>query len=58
MEVVYDIKCILDDVLNAVENLTDALLNVLKPLLAPLIRGWSAQACLLGIGIRVANICL
>ncbi|KAI0825139.1 hypothetical protein BC628DRAFT_1419498 [Trametes gibbosa] len=36
--IVYDIKCIVDEVTNAVENLTDAVLNALQPFLAPLKR--------------------
>jgi hypothetical protein len=31
--VVYQIKCIIDDLLDAVENITDGLLNDLAPLL-------------------------
>jgi hypothetical protein len=54
LQVVYDVKCILDEVLNACENLTDAILNALRPLLGPLIGRWNAEACLLGIG----SVCL
>lgn len=31
--VVYEIKCIIDEILDATENLTDGLLNALAPLL-------------------------
>ncbi|KAI0793494.1 hypothetical protein C8Q75DRAFT_804301 [Abortiporus biennis] len=35
--IVYDIKCILDDVLDATENISDGLLNAMKPVLQPVI---------------------
>ncbi|OJT12918.1 hypothetical protein TRAPUB_10483 [Trametes pubescens] len=54
--VVYQIKCILDDVLNAVENLTDAILNAVQPLLVALIGQVTAAAC--GLGIQLGSLCL
>jgi len=34
---VYELKCIIEDLLDATENLTDGLLNLLKPSLEPLL---------------------
>ena len=42
--VVYDLKCLIDDILNATENITDGILNSLKPLLLPLLSGLYTQA--------------
>jgi hypothetical protein len=56
--VLYDIKCLLDEILNAVENLTDSILNALKPLLEPLISKYTSTLCLLGLGINILGICL
>jgi len=36
--VVYEVKCIIDYILNFVENVTDGILNELKPLLVPLLK--------------------
>lgn len=49
--VVYEIKCVLDDILNACENLTDAILNILQPLLLPLIGKYLTTACNNGVGL-------
>lgn len=54
--VVYQIKCILDDVLNAVENLTDAVINAIEPILQGVIVDASKTAC--NSGIQVAGFCL
>ncbi|TEB35041.1 hypothetical protein FA13DRAFT_1811588 [Coprinellus micaceus] len=54
--IVYEIKCLLDDVLNAVENLTDALINGLQPLLAGLIGQASTTAC--RSGVILAGLCI
>lgn len=47
----YEIKCILDLILDGVENTTDAILNVLRPLLEPLIGNYFTTACNNGIGL-------
>lgn len=49
--VVYEIKCILDGILDACENLTDAILNILQPLLLPLIGKYLTTACDNGVGL-------
>jgi hypothetical protein len=49
--VVYELKCILDDVLDFCENLTDAVINALKPLLEPLIGKFLTTACNNGVGL-------
>ncbi len=54
--VVYDIKCILDETLDALENLTDAVINAIKPLLVSLIGDASKTAC--NSGIAIAGICI
>ncbi|KAJ3539445.1 hypothetical protein NM688_g6358 [Phlebia brevispora] len=54
--IVYEIKCILDKVLDAVENLTDAILNAIQPLLAPLIGQATDTAC--RSGLQIAGLCL
>jgi hypothetical protein len=54
--VVYEIKCILDDVLNAVENLTDAIINGLQPLLQALIGQASTTAC--RSGNQILGLCI
>ncbi|KAI0669905.1 hypothetical protein C8Q78DRAFT_1079814 [Trametes maxima] len=54
--IVYEIKCILDEVLDAVENLTDAILNALKPLILELIGQATASAC--NSGLQLGSLCL
>ncbi|KAH9969029.1 hypothetical protein BC827DRAFT_1372966 [Russula dissimulans] len=54
--IVYDIKCILDEILDAVENLTDAIIEDCKPSLKALVGEYSLMAC--KSGIDVAGICL
>ncbi|EAU93114.2 hypothetical protein CC1G_11309 [Coprinopsis cinerea okayama7 len=54
--VVYELKCLLDDVLNAVENLTDALINGLQPLLQALIGQASTTAC--RSGVELLGLCI
>ncbi|CDO71559.1 hypothetical protein BN946_scf184911.g29 [Trametes cinnabarina] len=54
--VMYEVKCILDEVLDAVENLTDAILNVLQPLLEPLIGQYAAAVC--NLGLEIGSLCL
>jgi hypothetical protein len=55
--VVYDIKCILDKLLDFTENTTDALLNSLAPLLKPLILSATGTVCR-SITPPVAGLCL
>ncbi|KIP11960.1 hypothetical protein PHLGIDRAFT_17778 [Phlebiopsis gigantea 11061_1 CR5-6] len=54
--IVYQIKCLLDEVLDAVENLTDAIINAVKPLLQGVIGDASRTAC--NSGIQIAGLCL
>jgi hypothetical protein len=54
--VVYDIKCVLDDVLNTVENVADGLLNNLKPMLQTVIGRASATCC--KSGLQIVGFCL
>ncbi|KAI0361632.1 hypothetical protein OH77DRAFT_1417900 [Trametes cingulata] len=54
--IVYEIKCILDDVLDAVENLTDAIINALRPLIVALIGQATAAAC--NYGLQLGSLCL
>jgi len=54
--IVYDVKCILDDVLDAVENITDAILNAIEPLLQSLIGQATQTAC--DSGIQIAGLCV
>ncbi|BGP12435.1 hypothetical protein JCM10213_006999 [Rhodosporidiobolus nylandii] len=43
--ILYDIKCILDDLLNIVQLQTDGLLNELQPLLSGLTQNYSNSVC-------------
>lgn len=54
--VVYEIKCILDEILDAVENLTDAILNDIAPLYRGLITDATRTAC--NSGLQLANLCI
>lgn len=54
--VVYEIKCIVDDLLNAVENLTDAILNALQPLLLGLVDVATKAVC--GAGLDLGALCV
>ncbi|GBE78201.1 predicted protein [Sparassis crispa] len=54
--IVYEVKCILDEVLDAVENLTDAIINAVQPLLQDLIGQATQTAC--DSGIQVLGLCL
>ncbi|KAF8640422.1 hypothetical protein AX17_000088 [Amanita inopinata Kibby_2008] len=54
--IVYDIKCILDLSLDAVENLTDAVLDVLRPMFIDLLGQAGHTAC--RSGIDLLGICL
>ncbi|KAH9937682.1 uncharacterized protein B0H18DRAFT_1113486 [Fomitopsis serialis] len=57
--IVYQVKCIVDEVLDATENLTDALINDLENILPALraLDGQAAQtAC--AAGIEIADICI
>ncbi|TFY70364.1 hypothetical protein EVG20_g2632 [Dentipellis fragilis] len=54
--IVYEIKCILDDLLDATENLSDALINALQPLLRSVIAGYATAAC--RSGVVVAGLCI
>jgi len=54
--IVYDIKCILDEILDATENLTDAIIAACRPSLRQLIGDYSLAAC--KSGIEVIGICI
>ncbi|THH34026.1 hypothetical protein EUX98_g83 [Antrodiella citrinella] len=54
--IVYEIKCILDELLDAVENLTDQILNTIAPMLSPVIEMAATAAC--KNGITALGICL
>ncbi|KAI0655075.1 hypothetical protein C8Q70DRAFT_924100 [Cubamyces menziesii] len=54
--IVYQVKCILDETLDAVENLTDALLNALQPLLVDVIGQAVTAAC--SYGLQLESLCL
>ncbi|PCH33631.1 hypothetical protein WOLCODRAFT_160220 [Wolfiporia cocos MD-104 SS10] len=54
--IVYDIKCIIDEVLDATENLTDAIINSLAPLLQALLGEATQTAC--DAGIQLAGLCV
>ena len=56
MPVVYEIKCILDEVMDAVENLTDAIINALEPLLQDIIQVASQTAC--ASGLQILGLCV
>lgn len=56
--VVYQVKCILDEVLDAVENLVDALINAVAPLIRQLIGQATETVCESGLAFRVAGLCL
>jgi len=53
---VYDIKCILDETLDALENLTDAIINAIEPILQGIISDASRTAC--NSGIAVVGLCI
>ena len=57
--VVYQIKCLVDEVLDATENITDAVLNDLENLL-PLLKALDGQAAqtACAAGIEIADICI
>ncbi|KAI0639395.1 hypothetical protein C8Q77DRAFT_58291 [Trametes polyzona] len=55
-QIVYEVKCIMDEMLNAVENLTDAIINALKPLLIDLIGTATEAAC--SSGLELGSLCL
>lgn len=54
--VVYEVKCIVDDMLNAVENVSDGLLNGLKPDLLGLLGNAKDATC--SSQLKVLGFCL
>ncbi|KAI0307746.1 hypothetical protein B0F90DRAFT_1813155 [Multifurca ochricompacta] len=54
--IIYDIKCIIDEILDATENLTDAIINACKPLLQELVGEYGEAAC--KSGVEVIGICI
>ncbi|ETW87217.1 hypothetical protein HETIRDRAFT_166754 [Heterobasidion irregulare TC 32-1] len=54
--IVYEVKCILIDILDVLENLTDAVLNAIRPLLGPFIDKYSlTQSC--QTGLQLTGLC-
>lgn len=45
LEVVYDVKCLVDELLDAIEDLSDAIVNVLQPSLQSLFPSLITAAC-------------
>lgn len=56
ISVVYQIKCILDEILDSLEDLTDGLLNDLEPIFRPVIQQATDAAC--SSGLQLAGLCL
>ena len=52
----YDLKCLIDDILNITENATDFLLNELASLLTSLHKQSIDTTC--EMGIKVLGLCL
>lgn len=57
MLVVYEVKCILDAILDALEDITDALLNDLGPILEPVITDYQTESCRMA-SVKLGNICI
>jgi len=55
-EVVYDIKCLLDGLLDTVENISDVLINSIRPLLALCSQDTLKVAC--KSGLSLLGICI
>lgn len=55
-EVVYDIKCLLDELLDTVENISDVLINSIRPLLALCSQDTLKVAC--KSGLSLLGICI
>lgn len=55
----YQIKCLVDEVLDATENITDAVLNDLENIL-PMLKALDGQAAqtACAAGIEIADICI
>ena len=56
MAVVYNIKCLIDGILDAVENSTDATINALQPLLQALLGKAVTTAC--KSGVKLIGLCV
>lgn len=54
--VVYDVKCIIDELLDATEDMSDAVINALGPVLQGLLGKASATVC--RAGVEVAGLCV
>ena len=55
-EVVYDVKCLLDKLLDTVENISDVLINSIRPLLALCSQDTLKVAC--KSGLSLLGICI
>ncbi|OJA18704.1 hypothetical protein AZE42_01250 [Rhizopogon vesiculosus] len=54
--IVYEVKCILDDLLDTIENLSDATINAIQPLLQVVLR--KAVTVICRSGAQVAGLCI
>lgn len=54
--VVYQVKCLVDDMLDTTENLTDELINDCKPMIVDLLGTTTTAAC--ASGIQVLGLCV
>ncbi|KAF9569604.1 hypothetical protein CPC08DRAFT_771957 [Agrocybe pediades] len=54
--IVYDVKCIIDALLDATEDMSDAIINSLGPVLQSLLGKASATVC--RAGVEVAGLCV
>jgi len=54
--VVYDIKCLIDGILDTIESFTDVIINALQPLFQALLGKAVTTAC--RSGVKVAGLCI
>ncbi|KAH7911195.1 hypothetical protein BJ138DRAFT_1007091 [Hygrophoropsis aurantiaca] len=54
--IIYDIKCYIDEILNLVENLTDATINALQPVLQASLGSAIMASC--RCGVKVLGLCI
>ncbi|KAF9481420.1 hypothetical protein BDN70DRAFT_876400 [Pholiota conissans] len=53
---IYDLKCLIDEILDVLEEFTDALINAIQPLLAALLGQTVTAAC--ASGVELAGLCI
>ncbi|KAF8807419.1 hypothetical protein BYT27DRAFT_7189500 [Phlegmacium glaucopus] len=56
MAVVYTLKCLVDEILDAVEKFTDVAINALQPLLQALLGEMVTTTC--RSGVKLAGLCI